>query len=45
VIESERAKVLREAAILVASSREAKTSECYAIARELWRLWWLEVGR
>jgi hypothetical protein len=45
VVGSERANVLREAAILVAQSKEAHTSECYAIARELWRLWWMEVGR
>jgi hypothetical protein len=39
-----RADVLREAAIVVAQSREAPTSNCYAIARELWALWMEEVG-
>ena len=39
---TERAETLRECAILAARSKEAQVSVGYAIAREIWSLWWEE---
>lgn len=40
--ENERMAVLRECAILAAKSAECSTATGYAIAREIWSLWWRE---
>jgi len=39
---TERAETLKECAILAARSKEAQVSVGYAIAREIWKLWWEE---
>lgn len=45
VAETERMRVLREAATVVAKSNEVPTASAYAVARELWGLWWAERDR
>ena len=39
---NDRHNVIREVASLVASSKEAPTSVAYAIAREIWTVYWKE---
>lgn len=37
-----RADTIKEMAAMVAKSKETKVSDAYAIARELWTIWWRE---
>ncbi len=45
MIRSKRLDVLQEVATLIAKSEHAKVSTTYAMAGEVWALWWAEKDR